>query len=104
MSSLGSCLVRLSKPSATIWVIEVRNGVDNRLSGDVLRELSRLLNLVEEEWRSQWGAASKLTNIEEIKTGASGALVITGNIDQEKFFSNGFVWEEVVATPGFIYS
>lgn len=43
------------------------------------------LDIVEKEWRASHTAASKSGD----KKGAHGALIISGKVDQDKFFSNG---------------
>lgn len=66
----------------------MHNGEDNRLTYTMIREaLMPALDHVEREWRSEWGAAQKSK-----QTGGpdgSGALILIGKRDQDKFFSNG---------------
>lgn len=62
-------------------MIELRNGVDNMLSLAFVNDAIRpALDVVEEEWRGSLKAANDE---------AKGALIIIGNRDQNKFFSNG---------------
>jgi hypothetical protein len=74
----------LAKPS--LWIIELHNGQDNRLTVDLVDNgLKPALDTVEREWRGQWRAAQKAKD----KDGGKGALIIIGRRDQDKFFSNG---------------
>lgn len=58
----------------------MHNGKDNRLTVEFLATvLAKALDIVEKDWRTANGEAS----------GGSGALIISGKQDQEKFFSNG---------------
>lgn len=69
---LGSIL----RPEPTIWIVEIKNGKDNRLTGVVCREfLTPALDMVEKEWR-----------LAKRDGKGEGALIITGNLAQEKFF------------------
>jgi len=92
----------LHRPSATVWLLELKNGSDNRLTGEMCQQvISPALDVVEKEWRDQWRNGDA-----DVKGARAGALIITGRLDQEKFFSNGFDYEEVISTPGlgFIYN
>lgn len=58
----------------------MHNGADNRLSSAFLTHcLAKALDIVESDWRAGNGD----------EPGGSGALIISGKHDQEKFFSNG---------------
>jgi len=71
-------------------VLELRNGVDNRLTQPLLLGvLKPALDVVETDWRSTRGKSS---NPDEW---APGALIITGKLDQNKFFSNGFDYPSI---------
>ena len=64
-------------------MIELRNGVDNHLTGQVINHaIKPALDVVEKQWREQWRPAQKVK-------GAKGALIIVGKRSQDKFFSNG---------------
>ncbi|KAG8991155.1 hypothetical protein FRB90_001457 [Tulasnella sp. 427] len=93
----------LHRPTPNIWVLELKNGSDNRLTGVVCTKvIIPALDIVEKEWRIGRNKALKADD----KAGAGGALIIVGRLDQDKFFSNGFDFSEVMKTPGlgFIYN
>ncbi len=76
-------LARLTRPSGSIWLLELRNGRDNRLTGEMCREvISPALDVVEKEWRETRNKAIA----EGTKGAGAGSLVITGPQDQMKFF------------------
>jgi hypothetical protein len=73
-----------AKPS--LWMIELHNGQDNRLTQALIKDgLMPALNAVEKSWREEWRAAKAA----DVKNGGRGALIIVGRRDQNKFFSNG---------------
>lgn len=75
-SSNTDSLATISRPSTSVWELEMRNGQDNRLAGHFITDcLLKALDLVEKDWRAT--------------PGTPGALIITGRKDQQKFFSNG---------------
>lgn len=79
-------LFRIPPAKPSLWVIELHNGEDNRLTANVLNQaLKPALDVVERHWREQWRAAQKVKG----KEGAKGALIIVGKQSQDKFFSNG---------------
>ncbi|KAJ7671635.1 ClpP/crotonase-like domain-containing protein [Mycena polygramma] len=79
-------LVTVTQPKATLWVIELHNGPDNRLTPNLVDlAFKPALDAVERQWRNQWRAVQDSKD----KSGGSGALVIVGRRDQDKFFSNG---------------
>lgn len=91
-------ILTVTNPKPTLWVIELHNGDDNRLTVDMIdRALKPALDVVEKHWREQWKAAQKAQG----KEGAKGALIIIGNLSQEKFFSNGFDLPSVLSNPNF---
>jgi len=74
----------------------MHNGVDNRLTYTMINgALQPALDLVEKAWREQWRDAQDVKG----KAGAKGALIIVGKRSQDKFFSNGFDFESVLADP-----
>lgn len=76
----------LSSAKPSLWIIELHNGEDNRLTLELVDNgLKPALDTVEREWRKQWRAAQNAKNSEAGK----GALIIVGRKDQDKFFSNG---------------
>lgn len=69
-----------------LWVIELHNGQDSRLTEELIDHgLKPALDAVEKHWREQWRAAQN----SEGKEGGQGAVIIVGRRDQNKFFSNG---------------
>lgn len=67
-----------------LWVLELHNGVDNRLTHElILKAIMPALDTVEREWRVVQRAAVKKPQE------GRGALIIVGKKDQDKFFSNG---------------
>lgn len=76
----------LTRPTPTLWVLELRNGVDNRVTETLIRHvLNPALDVVEKAWRDTKGTSAKTGAVEW----APGALIITGKLEQNKFFSNG---------------
>ncbi|KAF4596360.1 hypothetical protein EYR40_007952 [Pleurotus pulmonarius] len=91
-------LVTLTNPKSHLWVIELHNGQDARLTVDLVDHgLRPALDAVEKHWRQQWRAAQKTKD----KKGGEGALIIVGRRDQDKFFSNGLDFANVVNNPNF---
>lgn len=79
-------LITLSHPKPSLWVIELHNGEDSRLSVNLLRDgLSPALDIVEKEWRN---SLTQVLNSKD-KSPAKAALIIVGKQNQDKFFSNG---------------
>ncbi|KAF9048516.1 ClpP/crotonase-like domain-containing protein [Panaeolus papilionaceus] len=81
-------VVTLSQPKNSLWVLELHNGADNRLTPTVVKSILAALQAVEAQWRSQVKAAHKA------QSDAGGALIIVGRKDQDKFFSNGLDFEK----------
>ncbi|KAJ7220096.1 ClpP/crotonase-like domain-containing protein, partial [Mycena pura] len=80
-------LVTVTRPRETVWVIELHNGQDNRLTPALVNQALRpALDVVEEHWRNQWRAVQ---SAKDNKSAGNGALIIVGRRDQDKFFSNG---------------
>ncbi|KAJ7650663.1 ClpP/crotonase-like domain-containing protein [Roridomyces roridus] len=79
-------LVTLTHPKDTLWVLELHNGQDNRLTPTLIEHaIKPALNAVEGHWREQWRAVQSSKD----KSAGNGALIIVGRKDQDKFFSNG---------------
>ncbi|TFK27168.1 ClpP/crotonase [Coprinopsis marcescibilis] len=79
-------ILTLTRPKDHIWVIELHNGQDNRLTPRLIdHSFKPALDEVERQWRERWreAAATKKPDL------AKGALIIVGRRDQDKFFSNG---------------
>ena len=80
--------------SATLWTIELHNGVDNRLTAVLVEKaLKPALDVVEKEWRKDWRAAQAKGKAATESEG-KGALIIVGKRAQDKFFSNGMLFLE----------
>ncbi|KAJ7722739.1 ClpP/crotonase-like domain-containing protein [Mycena maculata] len=78
--------VTLTHPKETVWVLELHNGQDNRLTPNLIDlALKPALDAVERHWRDQWRAVQNSKD----KSGGNGALILVGRKDQDKFFSNG---------------
>ncbi|PFH53097.1 hypothetical protein AMATHDRAFT_45727 [Amanita thiersii Skay4041] len=91
-------LVTLTHPKPTLWVIELHNGQDSRLTVDLVdRALKPALDAVEKHWRGNWRKAQA----EKDKEGGKGALIIVGKKDQDKFFSNGLDFANVLKDSNF---
>ncbi|KAG6861998.1 hypothetical protein C0995_008185 [Termitomyces sp. Mi166 len=79
-------LITLTHPKPSLWIIELHNGIDSRLTVDLIdRGLKPALDTVERDWREHWRTAQKNKD----KNGGKGALIIVGKRSQDKFFSNG---------------
>jgi len=92
----GQPLATLTHPTPTLWVIELHNGADNRLTFHFIDEaVMPLLDQVEKDWRTAYRAAQKTPD----RKGAEGALVIVGNRSQDKFFSNGLDFAGIMSNP-----
>ncbi|KAI0316723.1 ClpP/crotonase-like domain-containing protein [Amylostereum chailletii] len=95
-------LLTLTRPSPYLWQLEFHNGQDNRLTRSLLVDaFAPALNLVEKEWRVKYQAAKVATKAgqQTDPNAGSGALVLVGKIDQDKFFSNGFDLPSVIEDP-----
>ncbi|KAF8656871.1 hypothetical protein AX16_002417 [Volvariella volvacea WC 439] len=91
-------LITLTHPKDHLWLIELHNGQDSRLTVDLVDHgLKPALDAVEQHWRENWRAA----RLAKDKSGGKGALIIVGKRDQDKFFSNGLDFPNVVANPNF---
>ncbi|KAL0954633.1 hypothetical protein HGRIS_003588 [Hohenbuehelia grisea] len=91
-------LITLTNPKPSLWVIELHNGQDARLTLDLVDNgLKPALDAVERHWRTDWRAAQKAKD----KEGGKGALIIVGRRDQDKFFSNGLDYQNVVTNLNF---
>lgn len=95
---VNSPLITVTHPKPALWIIELHNGQDSRLTVDLVDHgLKPALDAVERDWREQWRAAQKAKD----KNGGKGALIIVGRRDQDKFFSNGLDYANVVSDPNF---
>ena len=72
--------------TSALWIIELHNGDDSRLTHELLsKAFLPALDDIERAWRSNWRVAQQSQD----KNGGKGALIIVGNRKQNKFFSNG---------------
>jgi enoyl-CoA hydratase/carnithine racemase len=93
-------LLTLTRPSPTVWQIELHNGVDNRLVKTLINDaLQPALQTVEREWRKERAEGRARKD----KDAGAAALVIVGRLDQEKFFSNGFDFPSIVNDPAWFW-
>ncbi|PAV20337.1 crotonase [Pyrrhoderma noxium] len=99
-------LLTLTKePQSCIWIIEMHNGEDNRLTHEFINlALKPAFDAVEREWREVWrnaqAAAQSKTKLEQAVDGR-GAVILTGKLSQDKFFSNGLDFAKAIKDPGF---
>lgn len=83
-----------------MWIIELHNGEDSRLTAHLIDDAFRpALDIVERHWTNNRLAA--LPDGQHSNHAGEGALIIVGKRDQDKFFSNGFLYESVKNNPGF---
>jgi len=91
-------ILTLTNPKRSLWLIELHNGGDNRLTTVMIDDaIKPALDVVEKHWLEQWGPAQMVKG----KKDAKGALIIVGKRSQDKFFSNGFDFPSVVRNPNF---
>ncbi|GBE88245.1 ClpP/crotonase [Sparassis latifolia] len=89
-------VVTVTHPTPAIWIIELHNGADSRLTEEfITTALMPSLDVVEKHWREAFRAVRQT----EDKKGAEGALIIVGNRSQHKFFSNGLDFAAVNSNP-----
>ncbi|KAF8969252.1 ClpP/crotonase-like domain-containing protein [Flammula alnicola] len=94
----GNPLLTLTHPKPSLWIIELHNGQDNRLTHELINKaVMPALDTVEREWREQRRSALETKNAE----GGKGALIIVGKRDQDKFFSNGLDFANSSKDPNF---
>ncbi|KAF5327535.1 hypothetical protein D9619_004364 [Psilocybe cf. subviscida] len=92
----GKPLVTLTRPKQHLWILELHNGVDNRLTQEFIHKgFLPALDAVEREWRVVQRAAVKKPQE------GGGALIIVGKKDQDKFFSNGLDFANSSKDPNF---
>ncbi|TEB34690.1 ClpP/crotonase [Coprinellus micaceus] len=90
--------LELTHPKPHLWIIELKNGQDNRLTTEFITTgIMPALDEVERRWRVQWGQAQQ----QKKKELGNGALIITGRRDQDKFFSNGLDFEKAIKDLNF---
>lgn len=96
-------LVTISHPHAGLWVMELHNGEDSRLTKRMIDDAIRpALDVVEEHWnRNKASSPTTWSKKGTSEDGGDGALIIIGKRNQDKFFSNGFEYESVKGNPIF---
>ncbi|TFK49901.1 ClpP/crotonase [Heliocybe sulcata] len=94
----GEPILTLTHPSASIWIIELHNGDDSRLTQLLVDKcLKPALDAVERHWREDRRKAIAAKD----KEGGNGALIIVGNTTQDKFFSNGLDFARISGDSNF---
>lgn len=82
-----------------LWIIELHNGDDSRLTKKMIDDALRpALDIVEEHWNENRHLVSAP---QQDTPHGEGALIIVGKRDQDKFFSNGFEYESVKGNLAF---
>lgn len=96
-------LVTISYPHDGLWIIELHNGEDSRLTKRMIDDAIRpALDLVEEHWNFNRGSSPTTRSKDGSgRDSGEGALIIIGKRSQDKFFSNGFEYESVKGNPAF---
>ncbi|KIJ66674.1 hypothetical protein HYDPIDRAFT_108581 [Hydnomerulius pinastri MD-312] len=100
-------LLTITYPHDGLWIIELHNGEDSRLTKLMIDDALRpALDIVEKHWDENRRSARTAEQGGQDKSkgsgkGGEGALIIVGKRDQDKFFSNGFVFESIKGNPGF---
>jgi enoyl-CoA hydratase/carnithine racemase len=98
-------LLTVTHPTPVIWVIELDNGDDSRLTSTLLRHGMRpALDAVEADWRSQRDKQLAAKDAAKDPQAGAGALIIVGKRSQDKFFSNGFDYANSSKDPGFVFN
>lgn len=94
-------LATVTHPTPIIWVLEMHNGEDSRLDEHfVSKALMPALDAIERHWREGWRTAQAQND----KEGGRGALILVGNRGQNKFFSNGLDYDNVIRDPNFQFN
>ncbi|KZT29700.1 ClpP/crotonase [Neolentinus lepideus HHB14362 ss-1] len=94
----GEPILTLTHPSSSLWVIELHNGDDSRLTQLLIEKcLKPALDIVERHWREDRRKAIAAKD----KEGGKGALIIVGNTKQDKFFSNGLDFASISSDSNF---
>jgi len=88
-------LLTITKPASTTWQITLHSPPDNRLTNEMLAEVSSALDQIELEWRQSTAVARN----EKAKKLPGGAVVFTS--DLPKFFSNGLDYVNAIKDPNF---
>lgn len=91
-------LLTLTRPKPYLWVIELHNGDDSRLTDTLI---DGAFKPALDEVESQWKSAHQETRKSKDKFAGAGALVIVGNRKQDKFFSNGLDLQRAMAHRAF---
>lgn len=76
----------------------MHNGEDSRFNNHfVLKAMMPALDAVERHWREDWRTA----RAKKDKEGGKGTLIVVGKRSQNKFFSNGLDYDNLVKDPNF---
>ncbi|KAF8320805.1 ClpP/crotonase [Clavulina sp. PMI_390] len=87
-STSDKALATLAQSDPDVWELEMHSAAENRLHSHFIWNcLMPALDHVEKEWRQ--------------KGGFPGALVLTGQKSQKKFFCNGLDFDEFSTVPSF---
>ncbi|CCM02828.1 uncharacterized protein FIBRA_04940 [Fibroporia radiculosa] len=91
-------LVTVTHPTATTWVLEMHNGEDSRFTDHFINHaFMPALDAVERHWRQDW----RIAKANKDKEGGKGTLVIVGKRGQDKFFSNGLDYDNIMNDPAY---
>lgn len=84
-----------------VWLLELQNGAENRLTVELMtRAINPALDIVEQEhFRLRNAPRESTPEGSEYK---GGALIISGLRSQNKFFCNGFNFDELVNVSGLL--
>ncbi|THH27412.1 hypothetical protein EUX98_g6771 [Antrodiella citrinella] len=86
------------QPKPSLWIIELHNGDENRLTQSFITGcILPALDAVERDWRKDIQPGPAKENAK--KEGGKGALIIVGNRSQNKFFSNGLDFNNIMSQP-----
>ncbi|TCD63572.1 hypothetical protein EIP91_005211 [Steccherinum ochraceum] len=89
-------LLTITHPKPALWVLEMHNGDDNRLTHHFIQKgLLPALDAVERDWRRNVKPGPP-TKDHRGKEGGRGALIIVGKRSQQKFFSNGLDFDNLM--------
>ncbi|OCF32917.1 enoyl-CoA hydratase/isomerase [Kwoniella heveanensis BCC8398] len=94
--------IALLRPTPNVWRLNLSSPPDNRLTPELLSELSHALDVVESEWRALRGGG-KFDPKERERLGGdgkgAGALILGSGVD--KFWSNGLDWARSLKIQNF---
>ncbi|KAG9315254.1 ClpP crotonase [Chiua virens] len=96
-------LLTITYPQHGLWIIELHNGEDSRITAQLIDDaLKPALDIVEKHWLdNRLAPLADSQNPTSKSDAGEGALIIVGKRDQDKFFSNGFEYDSIKNDPGF---